>query len=111
MRRIWRNTRGSPRRPRASPAISTATCMRSAPLETFREEELLADVIAGLIADARHAAIGAASPIPAAAAMLARERGHGRPRVSLLGSRRHSFFTDGGRELFDCAGQDRKSVV
>ena len=73
----------------------------------FREEELLADVIAGLIGDARHAAIGAASPIPAAAAMLARERGNGRPYVSLLGSRRQSFFTDGGRELFDCAGQGR----
>jgi glutaconate CoA-transferase subunit B len=84
--------------------------MPSAPLDAFREEELLADVIAGLIADARHAAIGAASPIPAAAAMLARERGNGRPRVSLLGSRRHNFFTDGGRELFDCAGQGRIDV-
>ena len=42
--------------------------------------------------------------------MLARERGHGRPYVSLLGSRRQSFFTDGGRELFDCAGQGRIDV-
>ena len=84
--------------------------MPSAPPEGFREEELLADTIAGLIADARHAAIGAASPIPAAAAMLARERGNGRPRVSLLGSRRQNFFTDGGRELFDCAGQGRIDV-
>src|SRR6187200_322860 len=39
--------------------------------------------------------------------MLARERGGGRPYVSLLGSRRQNFFTDGGRELFDCAGQGR----
>ena len=31
----------------------------------------------------------------------------GKPYVSLLGSRRHTFFTDGGRELFDCAGQPR----
>jgi glutaconate CoA-transferase subunit B len=77
---------------------------------SFRNEELLADVIAGLIGDARHAAIGASSPIPAAAAMLARERGHGRPYVSLLGSRRQTFFTDGGRELFDCAGQGRIDV-
>jgi len=77
---------------------------------TFRQEELLAEVIASLIGDARHAAIGAASPIPAAAAMLARERGKGRPFVSLLGSRRQSFFTDGGRELFDCAGQGRIDV-
>ena len=84
--------------------------MRPAPPEAYRDEELLADAIAGLIADAKHAAIGAASPIPAAAAMLARERGHGRPRVSLLGSRRHNFFTDGGRELFDCAGQGRIDV-
>ncbi len=42
--------------------------------------------------------------------MLARERGKGRPYVSLLGSRRQSFFTDGGRELFDCAGQGRIDV-
>ena len=41
---------------------------------------------------------------------MARERGHGRPYVSLLGSRRQSFFTDGGRELFDCAGQGRIDV-
>src|SRR5436189_5586771 len=73
----------------------------------FRDEEQLADVIAALIGEARHVAIGASSPIPAAAALLARERGNGRPYVSLLGSRRQSFFTDGGRELFDCAGQGR----
>jgi hypothetical protein len=65
---------------------------------SFREEELLASSIAGLIGDARHVAVGASSPIPAAAAMLARERGGGRPYVSLLGSRRQSFFTDGGRD-------------
>ncbi|HET7019110.1 MAG TPA: CoA-transferase [Xanthobacteraceae bacterium] len=75
--------------------------------KAYRDEELLADVIAALIGDARHVAIGASSPIPAAAALLARERGNGRPYVSLLGSRRQSFFTDGGRELFDCAGQGR----
>jgi glutaconate CoA-transferase, subunit B len=83
--------------------------MTGAPPEC-RDEELLADVIAGLIGDARHVAIGNASPIPATAALLARERGHGRPYVSLLGSRRHNFFTDGGRELFDCAGQGRIDV-
>lgn len=76
-------------------------------LQAYRDEELLADVIAALIGDARHVAIGASSPIPAAAALLARERGNGRPYVSLLGSRRQSFFTDGGRELFDCAAQGR----
>jgi glutaconate CoA-transferase, subunit B len=81
-----------------------------APEQGYRTEELLADTIAGLIGDARHAAIGNASPIPAAAALLARERGSGRPYVSLLGSRRQNFFTDGGRELFDCAGQGRIDV-
>src|SRR5215813_647913 len=76
----------------------------------FRPEELLADVIARLIGDARHVAVGNASPIPATAALLARVHGNGRPYVSLLQSRRHNFFTDGGRELFDCAGQGRIDV-
>jgi len=76
----------------------------------FRSEELLIAAIAGLICYAHHAAIGASSPIPSAAALLARERGGGRPHVSLLGSRRQTFFTDGGRELFDCAGQGRIDV-
>src|SRR5215203_2648232 len=77
---------------------------------SFRPEELLADVIARLIGDVRHVAVGNASPIPATAALLARERGGGRPYVSLLQSRKHNFFTDGGRELFDCAGQGRVDV-
>jgi glutaconate CoA-transferase subunit B len=80
----------------------------------FRPEELLADVIARLIGDARHVAVGNASPIPATAALLARERGRlqglGRPYVSLLQSRKHNFWTDGARELFDCAGQGRIDV-
>ena len=81
---------------------------------SFRDEELLADVICRLIGDVRHVAVGASSPIPATAALLARERGRlqnlGRPYVSLLGSGAHSFFTDGARELFDCAGQGRVDV-
>jgi len=79
-------------------------------MSSFRDEELLADVIARLIGDVRHVAVGNASPIPATAALLARERGKGRPYVSLLQSRKHNFFTDGGRELFDCAGQGRIDV-
>lgn len=78
---------------------------------SFKDEELLADVIARLIGDVRHVAVGNASPIPATAALLARERnGNGRPYVSLLQSRKHNFFTDGARELFDCAGQGRIDV-
>ena len=77
---------------------------------TVRPEELLASVIADLIGDVRHVAVGNASPIPATAALLARERGHGRPYVSLLGSPKNTFWTDGARELFDCAGQGRIDV-
>jgi glutaconate CoA-transferase subunit B len=79
-------------------------------MTAFRDEELLADVISRLIGDARHVAVGNASPIPATAALLCRARGGGRPYVSLLQSRKHNFFTDGGRELFDCAGQGRIDV-
>src|ERR1700738_3354653 len=75
-----------------------------------RDEELLADMITRVIGEVRHIAVGNASPIPATAALLARERCRGMPYVSLLQSRRHNFFTDGGRELFDCAGQGRVDV-
>ena len=83
--------------------------MNAAPPD-FRTEELLVDVIARLIGDVRHVAVGNASPIPATAALLARERGKGRPYVSLLGSPKNTFWTDGARELFDCAGQGRIDV-
>jgi glutaconate CoA-transferase subunit B len=83
--------------------------MNGAPPD-FRTEELLADVISRLIGDVRHVAVGNASPIPATAALLVRERGHGKPYVSLLQSRKHNFWTDGARELFDCAGQGRIDV-
>jgi glutaconate CoA-transferase subunit B len=79
--------------------------MNAAPLnKDFRDEELLADVISRLIGDVRHVAVGNASPIPATARCFARERGKGRPYVSLLQSR-FNLFTDEARELFDCAGQ------
>ena len=68
---------------------------------------LLIDVIAGMLEGLGRVAVGASSPIPAAAAWLARERGGGRPEVSVLGSVAHSDMTDGGRELFDRAGQGR----
>ncbi len=69
-------------------------------------------MICRLIGDVRHVAVGAASPIPATAALLRARKlaAVGRPYVSLLGSRAHTFFTDGARELFDCAGQGRIDV-
>lgn len=68
--------------------------------------ELLIATIAELLAGCRHVAVGAAAPIAAAGALLARLRD---PclRVSLLGSARFNSFTDGGKELFDCAAQGR----
>lgn len=72
-----------------------------------RPEELLIDVLAGMLDGLTHVAVGAASPIPGAAALLARERSGGRMRISVLGSERHNPFTDGNVELFDCAAQGR----
>ena len=72
-------------------------------------EELLASVVARLIGDSRHVAVGAASPIPAAGALLLKQQ---RPdlRLSLLHKRKGNPFTDGSRELFDLAGQGRIDV-
>lgn len=72
-------------------------------------EEFLAVTIARLIGDARHVAVGAASPIPATGAFLLRQR---RPslRISLLQKRSGNPFTAGSRELFDLAGQGRIDV-
>ena len=73
----------------------------------YRREELLAAVLARLLAGAGHVAVGATSPIPGTAALLCRALSGGATRVTMLGSRRHNGFTDGGRELFDCAAQGR----
>jgi glutaconate CoA-transferase subunit B len=70
-------------------------------------DTLLIATLAGMLAELNHVAVGAASPIPAAAALLAKERSGGRLQVSILGSERHNPFTDGGKELFDCAAQGR----
>jgi glutaconate CoA-transferase subunit B len=72
-------------------------------------EELLASVIARLIGDARHVAVGAASPIPATGALLLKQRNPGL-RVSFLHRRKANPFTEGSRELFDLAGQGRIDV-
>ncbi|MGQ3355377.1 MAG: CoA-transferase [Phreatobacter sp.] len=73
--------------------------------------EILIATIARLLEGARHVAVGASSPIPAAGAMLRRalqEEAGGAPlRLSILGSVEHNFFTNGSAELFDCAGQGR----
>jgi glutaconate CoA-transferase, subunit B len=73
---------------------------------SFHKEELLASVIARLIADARHVAVGAASPIPATAVFLLKAKG-APIRISLLQKRSGNPFSEGSRELFDLAGQGR----
>jgi glutaconate CoA-transferase subunit B len=73
----------------------------------IRPEERLIAVLNGMLKGLRHVAVGNASPIPGAAAMAERELSGGRLRVTVLGSRRFNGFTDGGRELFDCAAQGR----
>ena len=79
----------------------------------YAREELLACVVARLIAqcrdDARHVAVGAASPIPAAGALLLKQTRR-ELRLSLLHKRKGNPFTDGSRELFDLAGQGRIDV-
>ena len=63
-------------------------------------------MIARLIADARHVAVGAASPIPATACEMLRAKGSA-IRVTRLHKRAGNPFTEGSRELFDLAGQGR----
>jgi len=79
--------------------------------EAAKPEERLAAAIARLILDpsappARHVAVGAASPIPAAACYLVQKLGHPL-RLSLLARPTGNPFTEGTRELFDLAGQGR----
>ena len=77
----------------------------------YAPEELLISVFAALLEGAAHVAVGAISPIPGSAALLARararEKGEAEIRVSIIHGDANNPFTDGGRELFDCAGQGR----
>ena len=71
-------------------------------------EELLISILCDLLSNDNHVAVGA-SPIPGAA-LLAKEeqkiKGK-KLRVTILHSLRFNNFTDGARELFDCAAQGR----
>ncbi len=68
---------------------------------------LLVAALARQLDGCRVIAVGANSPLPAAAALLAKAKFPDRTRVLILGSRTQNEFTDGGRELFDCAAQGR----
>src|SRR5919106_5523931 len=82
----------------ADPRAATAAISRA---------EIMIGAIARMLDGLGHFAVGASSPIPASAALLVRATSGGSTRVSLVGSQRHNPFTDGGRELFDCAAQGR----
>lgn len=69
--------------------------------------EILIATIARLLAGCRSVVIGNQSPIPGSAALVARELSDGALRVTILGSRRHTDFTNGGVETFDRAAQGR----
>ena len=79
--------------------------------------EILITTIARLLVDpavVRHVAVGASSPIPGAAALLARAQreaaGLSPLRLSILGSLAHNSFTSGGVEIFDMAATGRIDV-
>ena len=78
-------------------------------MDSYAREEHLACVIARLLEGARHAAIGASSPIPATGAFLHKQSDKNF-RVSLQQRRASNPFTEGSRELFDLAGQGRIDV-
>lgn len=72
-----------------------------------KPEEFLIATMARALAGSRHIAVGSASPIPGAAALLTRALTKTPTRVTILGSRKQVFFTEGSRELFDSAAQGR----
>lgn len=76
-------------------------------MSPYNKEELLIAAISRLLDGVRHIAVGVASPLPASAALLARHRSNGTMRVSILGDPSNTFWSDGGKELFDCAAQGR----
>jgi len=80
-----------------------------AKVETGSREEFLICAISRLLCtpEIGHVAVGAASPIPGAAALLAQATDNPQLRVSIIHGDTNNPFTDGGRELFDCAGQGR----
>lgn len=84
----------------ASPSGKAASAALALP-------EVMIGAIAPMLDGLGHIAVGASSPIPGSAALLTRARSGGATRVSLLGSQTNNPFTDGGRELFDCAAQGR----
>jgi len=98
----------------------------SAGKPAYAPEEFMICVMARLLEGLGHVSVGALSPIPGCAALLARDvsgaqeagtgaapagPGQGQKtnplRVSIIHGDANNPYTDGGREIFDCAGQGR----
>lgn len=75
--------------------------------DPLQPAEVMITAISRMLDGLGHVACGAQSPIPGSAALLAQARSGGRMRVTILGSTANNPFTDGGKELFDAAGQGR----
>ena len=63
--------------------------------EVVKQEEMLISVISEMLNGMSHVAVGASSPIPGSAALLARANSLNDLRVSMLGSEEHNIFTNG----------------
>ena len=77
---------------------------------SYNKVEFLICTIASLLEKSRHVAVGMASPVPGSAALVVREETKDQQNglcLSMIGGETNNPFTDGGRELFDCAGQGR----
>ena len=66
------------------------------------EAAFLICILARLLRGRSHVAVGANSPIPGSAALLAQALSGGATRVEILGSRKYSTFS-GLADLYDCA--------
>ena len=67
--------------------------------------ELMIALLAREVAGLGHVVAGSISPLGAAAALLAQAMGP--TRATVLGSRRFNPFSEGWRDLFDCAAEGR----
>ena len=68
----------------------------------MNEDAFLICTLARLLRGRSHVAVGANSPIPGSAALLAQALSGGATRVEILGSRKYSTFS-GLADLYDCA--------
>ena len=77
----------------------------------YKPAEFLINLFAEMLFGEDHIAVGALSPIPGCAALLMQELAEknekNKVQVSIIHGDANNPFTDGGRELFDCAGQGR----